>query len=456
MSEGASMNRVVLSRAPSLAVRNPTPSWAKVLGYLFFFVFLYLPVSQNELKGVLIGIVFSLIVSGFLLRGGKLGLHKTVFLWTLFYATVGTWFVLWGVVHDMPGALLSSLIYVIWPLVYIVFVSAVTSYRILPSLLRTMVIATIAIGLSALDYVLWTKGWLPNWLLLPLDLGQAFNVYEGFSEMRFYAISSLIFLVPFLMAALVVYTKRNPPFVSRRLLWVALILGLSVVLLSGRRALQLTVALAPFVILLLRACLPATIRIATRRPLLRSILAGAFLVLALFVAFHFAFGLRPAGIYRYIQSGFLHQRYSDAAVRSEQLSALLKGWAKKPLLGAGLGAPVEGSVRSTSRPWAYELQYALLLYQTGIIGMLLYGAGLLWIYWMALRIIRSGTQMGAHMIPVLTGTTCFLIANASNPYLQAYGHLWVLFLPIAMINIWLLAHNKEAPFDAAASGTEAL
>ena len=446
MNGDSLMNRSDLSQAPSFAARDRSVPWAAVVGCSFFFVLLYLPVSRNELKGILIGIVFSSIVIGILLRGGRLGLHKTVFLGTLFYAAIGTWFVLWGTVHNASGALFSSLIYVIWPLVYIMFVSAVANYGILLSLLRTMVIATLAIGLSALNYVLWAKGWLPNWLLLPLDLGLGFYVHEGYIEMSFYAISSLIFLVPFLMAALTVYTKRTLPFVSRRLLWAALVLGFSVVLLSGRRALQIVVAFAPFIILLLRAFLPTPVRIATRRSLSRTILVGAFLVLAIFLAFQFAFGLRLTGIYRFIESGFLTQQDSGATVRSEQLSALLKGWAKKPLLGAGLGASVEGSVRSTNRPWNYELQYALLLYQTGIIGVLLYGLGIAWIYWMALRIIRSGTRMGTHMIPVLTGTTCFLIANASNPYLQAYGNLWTIFLPIAMINIWLFTQNKKGPW----------
>lgn len=63
---------------------------------------------------------------------------------------------------------------------------------------------------------------------------------------------------------------------------------------------------------------------------------------------------------------------------------------------------------------------------------------------MALRMIRSGSPFGIHMVPVLAGTTCFLIANATNPYLQTFGHLWTIFLPIALINLWLLSKDEHS------------
>ena len=46
----------------------------------------------------------------------------------------------------------------------------------------------------------------------------------------------------------------------------------------------------------------------------------------------------------------------------------------------------------------------------------------------------SGTRLGAQAVPVMVGLVSFLIANATNPYFQAYGQLWTLFLPIAMVN----------------------
>ena len=39
------------------------------------------------------------------------------------------------------------------------------------------------------------------------------------------------------------------------------------------------------------------------------------------------------------------------------------------------------------------------------------------------------------MAASLVGTTCFLIASASNPYLEKFDFLWVLFFPVAIIHV---------------------
>jgi len=36
----------------------------------------------------------------------------------------------------------------------------------------------------------------------------------------------------------------------------------------------------------------------------------------------------------------------------------------------------------------------------------------------------------------------FLIANATNPYLARFDGIWVIFLPLAFINRWLLTENQ--------------
>ena len=41
------------------------------------------------------------------------------------------------------------------------------------------------------------------------------------------------------------------------------------------------------------------------------------------------------------------------------------------------------------------------------------------------------------MLSVLVGTVSFLIANGADPYLEKYDYMWVVFLPVAIINIWL-------------------
>jgi len=93
-------------------------------------------------------------------------------------------------------------------------------------------------------------------------------------------------------------------------------------------------------------------------------------------------------------------------------------------------------------PWAYELLYVALLFQTGLLGFTAYTMAVAWIFWMGLKIIRSGDTIGLWMLPTLVGMSCFLIASATNPYIVTFDYMWVIFLPIAFINLWLLKRKE--------------
>ena len=408
------------------------------LGYALFWLLLVLPVSANGLKGVLIGIVVSI----FLIEasiGGALKMHPTVLLWFLYYVGIGVCWALLGGFRHNPGAVFSSMVYVLWPAIYGVFVARANDLVIVRTLLRLCVFATLCIGVSVMYYVSWDAGFIPDALYVDLGTGGGINYYSGFTQMRFYAISSLIFLVPFLIASLLILPGVEV-FVGRTWIWLALGVGSVLVFLSGRIALMVNVAVAPFAAILFGLMLPSGDQ--------RKGVAQAWKRIPIVVLFVVLSGALLAGTvqwnwasqWAFITEGFDFQKGSEsAAVRREQFEPLIRGWADEPLFGQGLGAVTPGVVRNEERPWEYELQYVLMLFQMGVIGTLAYSAGVVWMYRMSFKIIGSGGALGRYMAVVLVGTTCFLIANATNPYLQAYGHLWVLYLPIAMINIWLLS-----------------
>src|SRR5207253_778558 len=131
-----------------------------------------------------------------------------------------------------------------------------------------------------------------------------------------------------------------------------------------------------------------------------------------------------------------------ATERRQQSIALSRGWLDRPFWGAGLGASVLGSIRSETRPWSYELYYLSLLYQTGLIGFAAYASGIAWIFWRGIKIIREGGHLGRLMIPMLAGCAGFLIASGTNPYLDRFDGLWVLFLPLAVINYRLSGFSE--------------
>jgi hypothetical protein len=84
---------------------------------------------------------------------------------------------------------------------------------------------------------------------------------------------------------------------------------------------------------------------------------------------------------------------------------------------------------------------------------LAYLAGVLWIFANGVKISSSGSPLSRGLRPVLVGSACFLLGNATNAYLGKFDYLWVLFLPVAYVNLWLLSRRPSniihlAPLNA--------
>jgi len=258
------------------------------------------------------------------------------------------------------------------------------------------------------------------------------------------------------MAALVVGTAHpEQRLIPKFWLWVALLLSAFVVIVSGRRALELVTMMAPLMVffaIFLHAPEERTILFKSLRRFAVTLVLGLSLVVLLLRP---AYAISFSGFFDRFSSGFDFSPTSmdnSPDERRQQFFALEQGWLEHPLFGAGLGEPAYGSIRSEDMPWAYELSYLALLFQTGLVGLVTYASGIAWIYWMAAKIIRRGGVWAQMMLPLLVGMTSFLIANATNPYLAKFDGLWTIFLPIAVINLWLVERQTAAEmFPAAAA-----
>ena len=149
-------------------------------------------------------------------------------------------------------------------------------------------------------------------------------------------------------------------------------------------------------------------------------------------------GLQMDAVWEMFSTGFDPTQSESMSIRALQLREILGSWADNPLLGSGHGAFLRNHIRDLSRPWAYEQSYAALLFQTGVVGCLSYGLLMLWLYGCVIAIIRRGGAHAWTMIPIAVGLTAFLVANATNPYLQKFDFMWVVFLPLALVNAWLI------------------
>jgi len=120
--------------------------------------------------------------------------------------------------------------------------------------------------------------------------------------------------------------------------------------------------------------------------------------------------------------------------RNEQFHALIDGWLENPLIGAGHGAAAIDNKNLEEMQWAYELSYLALLFQVGIIGFLVYLISIIWMIIKLIQKLKKNQEYSIIILPILVGLICFLIANATNPYLLKFDYLWVIFLPLAYLN----------------------
>ena len=189
-------------------------------GYLLFFLMLFAPTSYVPVKAALMAIVLaSILLNAFLDK--RVTLHVYVVAATVFMCVIGFLFVILGLFNGNPGAITSLPVYVLWPLLYLVFVMGCVRLDILTGLMRTLVVSTVAIALYSLSYVLNEAHLLPSFLYFKLDLGQKIGITRATFSTP--CIRSRLYLprsVPSGGAYLVARSGPGPP-VSRRWLWVA-------------------------------------------------------------------------------------------------------------------------------------------------------------------------------------------------------------------------------------------
>ena len=114
------------------------------------------------------------------------------------------------------------------------------------------------------------------------------------------------------------------------------------------------------------------------------------------------------------------------------------------LFGHGIGASFDrGGLERPIKPWQTELQYHAMFYWTGLVGLILLAST----FMACVRAIRQAYRLSDPLNGVLfvscVGAAATLIGNATNPYLQAPGHMWPIFLPFMIASVILVAQPSK-------------
>jgi hypothetical protein len=118
------------------------------------------------------------------------------------------------------------------------------------------------------------------------------------------------------------------------------------------------------------------------------------------------------------------------------------------IVGRGFGATIDrGAVVRDMKPWQTELQYHAIFYWTGILGILLMLATFVTAFLAVRKAFRLDGGVRAPLFVSTVGALAALAANATNPYLQAPGHMWPVFFPLMIASSVFAArrHPAEVP-----------
>lgn len=401
----------------------------------FFFLMLIFPTMYQMERAVLLAV----LTAGGLVYAleGRWRISRTIFLWLLVTLAAGLLFMWNGIRLGSPGALQLSTVYVIWPLLYVFFIGLLSRVETLVTLEKTIICGGLVSALMGIFLVVSTfTGYAEQLTELLNSQDVDVGLYDGFTRYRLPNIATLVYGAGFLLS-FVTYSSQDNTYNTRgwRLVaWLTLAVVIIAIVLSGRRAAWLILLIVPAVVF--------GMMIVAHQPLrMRYWLKLSLLVVLAFIAVHAYFDLQLSTLTHVFFSAFDVDAGESAWARSMQYDALLSGWIERPFLGHGLGA-VTHVVRSSEQLWAYELTYMALLFQTGLIGVVIYASGVWWIFWKGIITVRRFPESAVVILPLLCGLVGFLIANGTNPYLAKFDYLWVIFLPLAAIHVYTIRTSR--------------
>ncbi len=406
---------------------------------LFFFFMLLFPAGfTRERGGILAVLLFFVLVKILYQQRSGIRLAQPIVEITSACVLVSLLWMAWGAANNAPGALQVGSVFVVWPILYMILIGLMSNLKQLQPFLTTIVIATFGVELLCIGILLESSGIINIDLISRLEpLNAAVNLlYEGNAQFNISSMSTFAFGLPFLVAK-ILYARK----LSRWSLFeiFVLLLGVVIILFSGKRAFWIIVAISPIVFVSFAKIIGEKIALQRILPLIFVSVAGVGLAFAVY-------DFKVATMVDIFVQGFQFGDPNNVSAyrRAEQFDALVKGWEENPLFGAGHGAAAEDKKGELTEAFAYELGYIALLFQVGILGLAVYAVAVGWLFAQSIRIMVRNFATRDALLPLLTGTSCFLIANATNPYLNKFDYLWVIFLPAAFVNAILLrsAHQR--------------
>lgn len=248
------------------------------------------------------------------------------------------------------------------------------------------------------------------------------GLHEGFLQVTSHNVGSLFFISGYLLYYAVANQSER---INIRSI-TALLCAMLAAMLSGRRALQLAILLAPLFLIF-------TAKIFAEKNLVVGRIIKLWLIISLGVVMLLIFLFSN----EYLYFGDFVERFAgifedDGGARTSQAASLFSAFLNNPFLGSGVGGTTE-VIRSDDAPWTYELTYLQILFNFGIIGTLAIVFILFHEVWKIGCNARGGRlNYSIEVKSMFSGVLFLIFGAATNPYFASFEFLLMIgIIPFA-------------------------
>lgn len=305
--------------------------------------------------------------------------------------------------------------YIVTPIVIFLFynVCIMHNHRIM-FVIRFIIILTFILCLLDFLKVLSVRNMIPKFGLLDLIL-QSSDVNDKYGlVLRMANETSFFFLLPF---SIVLLLNDNMSKSYKYMNYMSIILGVSYCVISGRKALEIIVAVVLIIVVVKKYC-----SIKNTNDLVKNILLLIFGIIALYVFLGFISDVLQ--IENIIDEAIntlvngLDSKTYGVIKRNDNISALFDMWLTSPIIGHGLNSYANASLASSTALWSYEVYYNALIAQSGIVGLffVMYP-----IYYICRHLyLKFKYYQSKFFLAILIAHFSFAISAGTNPMLYLF------------------------------------
>ncbi|EJT6664697.1 hypothetical protein C4D51_13540 [Clostridium perfringens] len=400
--------------------------------YCTFGLMLFLPRTISISKYIFVGI--SLISASMFLifKFKNIKIDKKILFWFVISLIVNLIWILIGIFYgnSLDGLNDEFRLNFIWAIIYFVFVLSLSNSKLCLKLFDVMIYINFVIAIYTIMIYIDSKYNLGLTFLYGLDSQARIGLHDGYSQITSHNLGTMLFTTPFIMG---IFFNRT----DKIKLIINILISFIAIVVSGRRALLLSIILSIFLIFILNII---EVKLNFRK-------GKRYIFIFLISLIFFLMGIKILDQLKIIDINVMVTRINESLaidnsnIRIIQIKALLEGYLNYPFFGSGFAKGVSSVVRSEESPWLYEVTYFSKLYNMGLIGFIFFIFILIFNFFIGIQVVKKFKANAYYMKGLLAGYLSFLIMCFTNPYLSSFDFMWILYIIPMYYNYIFIKEN---------------